>query len=363
MIPSRINLIDSFMGCFADRTRVVSIAVGIAMTQLVSTAEAEPLPQLVKTVSIEDPGMGATRSFFGEVSSKQTVDLGFQVDGRVVEFYAPEGTVIPQGTVIAQLDPVPFEIEVERAILVLEQAERQAERFEKLSGTAVSTAQVQDAQTQVSMAQVALRNAEYALSQTTLVAPFDAMVASRQVANFSTVAAGTQIVRLHDLSEMRVEIEVPEVLIQQLGETPDITFQARFPGGDAEYPLVYREVNAETSQIGQTFRVTLALEAPSERYLLPGASVVVDATLNTAAGEFHLPHTAIVIDGDAQTAVFTVQQDGGDLTLQRSPVTLGVSNNGRVAVLSGIVAGEEVVVGGVQSLSDGQAVRRFLAEY
>ncbi|MEL6691885.1 MAG: efflux RND transporter periplasmic adaptor subunit [Pseudomonadota bacterium] len=351
------------MGRFADRARVVSLAIGIGLTQFVPSAEAEGLPQLVKTMSVVDPGMGATRSFFGEVSSKQTVDLGFQVSGRVIEFFAPEGTVIPQGTVIAQLDPVPFEIEVERATLTLDQAQRQAQRFEQLAGSTISAAQVQDAQTEVSIAQVALRDAEYALNQTTLVAPFDAMVASRQVANFSTVAAGTQIVRLHDLSEMRVEIEVPEVLIQQLGETPDITFQARFPGSDAEYPLFYREVNAETSQIGQTFRVTLALEAASERYLLPGASVVVAATLNTAAGEFHLPNTAIAINGDAQTAVFTVEDDGEDLTLRRSPVTLGVSNDGRVAVLSGIKAGEEIVVGGVQSLSDGQAVRRFLAQY
>lgn len=326
-------------------------------------AHASDEPVLVKTMVTPEISEGITRTFFGEISASQSVDLGFQVAGRVVELNAPEGDVIPKGSILAKLDRRPFQIEVDRAKLALTQEERKLARYEKLKGKTISEVQVQDARTNVEMARAVLENAEYSLEQTILTAPFDAVVASRSVSNFSTVAAGTQIVRLHDLSEVRVDIEVSEVLIQNLGENPKMRLHARLPGSNATYPLTFKEVNAETSQVGQTFRVTLTMQIPNTRLLLPGASVTVTAVFLDQSEGVEIHPSAIAVDPKGKTSVFLVRGENGVLTASQTPVDLSVASSGAIAITPPLPAGTEIVVGGVNTLKDGQAIRRFVADF
>ncbi|MBY5934943.1 efflux RND transporter periplasmic adaptor subunit [Tateyamaria omphalii] len=343
------------------KTLVLMLAIVTGFS--VRAAEGQDAPRLVKTIVTDQVEASVQRTFFGQIAARETVDLGFQVDGRIVDLKAPEGELLPRGTRIAQLDQEPFEIEVERARLALEQSERTLNRFNRLSGSTVSEAQVLDAQTEVNLARVALRNAEYALEQTEIFAPFDAVVAARHVANFSTIAAGTQIVRLHDLSALQVDIDVPEVLVQELGEDPDVTLTARLQGQDTEYPLAFREVNAETSQVGQTFRVTLTLDPPQGRLLLPGASVTVHARLNGMAEGIPVPPSAVGLDPNGTKFVMLVEDQDGAVVVRRQDVSVGVAASGDILITDGLAHGAEIVVAGVGSLRSGDAIRRFSADF
>ena len=328
-----------------------------------STAFAQDRPVLVKTAIVEPAPNGTDRSFFGKVAARQSVDLGFQVAGRIMTFTAPEGELVREGEVIAELDQTPFQIEADRALLAKQQADRTVARYEKLAGATISEAQVLDAQTNARIAAVALESAEYALGQSTLRAPFDALIATRAVGNYSTVAAGTQVVRLLDLSELRVEIRVPETLVQVLGDDPDVELSARFPGSEDSYPLAFKEANAETSEVGQTFQVTLAMQAPIDRLLLPGASVTVDARFKDLSAGIAIAPSSIGMDASGQTFVMQLIADGDEAFVKRVPVSLSVSPSGEIEVLSGVGAGAEIVTSGVNVLTDGQAVRRFVHDF
>jgi len=321
---------------FAGIKSVAAVLVVFA-SLVASELNAETSVPYVKTITLEDPLDAISRTYFGEISAKETVSMGFQVGGRILEFYAPEGEIIPKGRVIAQLDQVPFQIAVDQARLTLEQAERQLARFERLLGSAIAEAQLLDARTEALLADVALRDAEYALEQATLKAPFDALVASRSVANFSTVAAGSEVVRLHDMSELRVDIEVPEVIIQQLGNAPDVVLNAQFPGEENDVPLVFREINAEVSQVGQTFRVTLAVEAPPDRLLFPGASVVVKARVPSAHSGFVLPVTAIGTAPDGSTFVHRLNADASPAIVEKTPVQTPVAISSYQVTFPGVM--------------------------
>jgi len=117
--------------------------------------------------------------------------------------------VINKGAVIARLDLEPFQLSLDQARVQKEQADRTLERLRQLQGNAVSQVTVDDAETQAKLAELSVRNAERSLRDAQLIAPFDALVASRYVANFSSISPGVQIARLHDMSELRVEIDVP----------------------------------------------------------------------------------------------------------------------------------------------------------
>jgi RND family efflux transporter MFP subunit len=302
---------------------------------------------------------GITRQFFGQVVARQTVDLAFQVSGQIVEFSAAEGQEMAQGALIAKLDLEPFELQQQQAQLQVDQAARLLTRLNNL-GASASEVSRQDAETQLALAGVQLRNAEYSLENATLHAPFDALVASRNVANFTTVSAGNPVVRLHDMSDLRIEIDVPEVLFQRAGQDAAVTLLARFPTSDQTYPLQIREFNAEASSIGQTFRLTLGMDRPSGVVVLPGSSVTVLATLNEGMERLAVPATALRIGNDGSTSVMRFVPDTDDTgTLEEVPVEVAATRDGQFNIVSGLEAGAEIVRIGAQVVEDGDTVRRF----
>ena len=323
-----------------------------------ATAQDEPL-RVAKMMTVGSETGGVTRQFFGQVVARQTVDLAFQVSGQIVRFPADEGAEISEGSLIAQLDLEPFELQLQQAQLQADQAGRALERMTQLAGS-VSEASREDAETSFALATVALRNAEVALENATLRAPFDALVANRNVANFTTTSAGTPVVRLHDMSELRVEIDVPEVLFQRAGQDADVEFAARFPTGTRTYPLEVREFNAEASTVGQTFRLTLGMERASDTVALPGSTVTVLATIDAGQPRFIIPATAIRIANDGSTSVLVfAPADNGVGVLNEVDIDVEPTRDGRFSVISGLEAGTEIVHIGAQALADGQKVRRF----
>ncbi len=322
---------------------------------------AQDVPKPVKLIKVSETAPGFSRQFFGRVAARQTVDLAFQVSGQIVEMPISEGFVIPQGELIARLDQEPFERERDRTRLQKDQADRTVARLSRLRGTAASQVAVDDAETAAQLAAIAVRDAEYALEHATLTAPFDALVSSRAVEAFTTVSAGTPIVRLHDMSELRIEVDVPEILFQRSGQEDDISITARFPVSDEIFPLEIREFDAESSSVGQTFRIQFGLTPPEGLQILPGSSVTVNVQVQDQRTGIFVPPTAIVADAQGDLGVMVFSPVGADEgTVKRVAVTIEPTQTGEVQVITGLSDGDEIVVAGGAALSDGQSVRRFV---
>ncbi len=337
----------------------LTIALSFLVVASVSDAQ-DTAPRLVKTITISSDVSAAERQFFGHVVAKETVDLAFQVGGQIVSLPITEGETIAAGDVIAVLDLEPFELALDQAEVQRTQSTRTFERLQQLQGGAVSQVSVDDAETQLELSEIAVRDAERALRNAQLTAPFDALIASRNVANFTTINAGTPIVRLHDMSDLRIEIDVPEVLFQQAGENPNISLSAQFPASDQMFPLQVREFNAETSQVGQTFQITLGMTPPEGLVVLPGSSVTVFATQNDLEPEKIIPLSAVVNAANGATEVMVFTATGEDTgTVNAVPVEITPGNHGEVIVVSGLEDGSEIVASGANLLSDGDPVRRF----
>lgn len=314
----------------------------------------------VKLLMLKTADTSLVRQFFGRVVARQTVDLAFQVSGQIEDLPAIEGQTIAEGGLIAQLDQETFRLSLDQAMLQLDQANRTMERLERLSGTTVSQVTRDDAATQKGLAEIAVRNANYALEHATLFAPFDALVATRNVANYTTINAGQPIVRLHDMSELRIEIDVPEVLFQQAGTDPDVTITAQFPSSDQVFPLEVREFNAETSSVGQTFTLTFGMSPPAGMRILPGSSVTVTARLRQGGSALNVPAAALIGGADNSTSVMLFEPAGAETgTVRKVSVTVAPDATGAFRILDGIEPGAEIVAAGPAALEDGQTVRRF----
>ncbi|WP_424930282.1 efflux RND transporter periplasmic adaptor subunit [Amaricoccus tamworthensis] len=341
-------------------TRLGATVLLATFTLGIATGQVHAETPVVKLTEVNGGSGDLRRVFFGKVVARETVDLAFQVGGQIVKFPVEEGAAVPEGALVAELDLEPFQLELDEAEARAAQVRRTLDRYQRLVGASVSETSLEDAETEVDLAEIAQRNAERSLRNATLKAPFDAIVAARLVPNYSTVSAGTPVVRLHDMSDVRIEIDVPETLFQRAGQDPDLTLTAQFPASDRTFPLAIREFNAETAEVGQTYRLTLGMAAPEDMTVLPGSSAKVTAVLRTGSSRIELPASAIVIDNDLSTHVMVFEPAGSNTgTVTATPVEITPTDRGTVEVTAGLEPGQEVVAIGGEQLTDGTEVRRF----
>jgi len=340
------------------------LAAPVLRAQDAASPGADDALRPVRLMTIDEPDTGVTRQFHGQVVARQTVDLAFQVGGQLVELPVRNGQSVSEGDLLARLDPDPFARAVERAELNLQQAQRDFDRVQQLARSNVaSEARFDEAQTALDLARVALREARDARDDATLTAAFDGLVAQRLVANFTTVAQGTPVLRLHDMSEPRVEIDVPERLFQRAGDTGGLRVTADFGPDRPAVPLTLAEFTAETQGVAQSYTVDLALPADAGFTPLPGRTTTVTVTLPRAASAtLTLPMTALIHDADRRTQVMVFEPAGGDTGTVR-PLAVEVrSREGSeigIAPDGALRPGMEIVSTGAHLLTEGQRVRRF----
>lgn len=325
------------------------------------SAAIDAAPVFVKTTTIPEPQTTISREFFGRIIAKETVDLSFEVPGYLDTLEAAEGTLIPKGSLIASLELSSFERGVERAEISLTQAERNLERARTLTERRIASAVAeQDAETARDLAQVQLKEAREALTDATLEAPFDALIAERKAPLYSTVNVGQPIVQLHDMSEIRVEFDLPERIFNLIGGPADKDYLVTVPGVATPLPVKFVEYAAATGAIGQTYTVTLAFNGAREaERLIPGTSVTITAAVDIPSLGPKLPASAIFVEADRSASVFIIEDDDeAGLVARKTPVEVS-SPTGTAIAVTGVEPGTEIVEVGVQLLRDGQPVQRF----
>ena len=330
-----------------------------ATERLQAAVPGEP----VRAVRLIAPGARIRpneRAFYGRIVARETVDLSFEVSGEMTSFPVTEGETIARGQTLASLDLDPFLRDVERRELLLEQAERSLARAQALVARNASTrVQAEDAETERNLADVELREAREALDDAVIRAPFDGLVATRLTANFTYVDPGEPVVRLHDMSEVRVEIDVPERLFTRIGDRSTLRFQALLPGHSQPVPLRLVEFHAQTAAVGQTYLVSLALPPLDIPGLIPGVSVTVIASTGGVEPTAIVPSSAVIVAADRSPQVMLFQALDGTLGIVEPAAVSVTTSTGTELIVEGLPPGAEVVAAGAHLLRPGQTVRRY----
>ncbi|AZU02708.1 RND family efflux transporter MFP subunit [Glycocaulis alkaliphilus] len=338
---------------------LLSAALLAACSDVAATPEETLRTARIETVAA--PTGLARREFVGRVEARYSVDLAFQVSGRLAEFAIPEGQMVQEGTLIARLEDQDYERALREARVQLQQARTNLDRQQTLHERGIaSDAALEDARTAFELRSVALDTMRQNLSYATIEAPFTGLMSRRLVDNFTTLNVGQPVARLQDLSELRVAIAVPESLIATLERPDSYTISARFPFmADREFPLEFRELIAEPDTASQTYKVMFALPADLPGNILPGMTVNVRVQLDQESlpggDAVRIPVTALAAlpDGGFQVWVF----DPHTSSVSARPVRTRGVEGGSVLVLDGVQAGEQIVTAGVSALSEGMRVR------
>jgi membrane fusion protein (multidrug efflux system) len=303
----------------------------------------------------------------GTLISSHGVDITSQVAGIVTEVYLESGAEAERGASLVQLDVAVETADLASAKATLAEAEVAYQRQADLIAKRVtSEANLDTARAKRDTAAAAVNKIEAVIAQKTIKAPISGRLGIRKVERGQYVSPGMVLVTLQALDPIRVDFPMPEQLIGKLrvGQKIEVTVDA-FPGevfkGDIE------SLDARVAQDTRTLLVRGSLPNGLRR-LLPGmfANVVV---LAGDPKEFvTVPRTAITYSlyGDSIYAVKeeTPPADGKTkegarpkLIAERRFVRTGQVRDERVAILSGVKEGEQIVTTGQLKLNPGATIR------
>lgn len=340
-----------------------------------ASAEAPPAPpRPVVTEQVADSAAQG-RNVPGVIVAATEVQMAFQTLGRMIDRPVDVGDRVRKGDLLARLDPEDMaastraaEAAVASAEVELRTAQNTADRARALADRHVATtAQLESAQQALSAAQSAvaqtraqLESARDAQGFAIMTAPMDGVISAVEATPGAVVAAGDAILTL--ASENQVQARIDLIEAQTLGLVPGSRFLVwRDREGDGTPPIEGKVVRIDPVADAQTRTRRVFIALPDDSGLRLG-SLIRARPAGTGAASLTVPTGALVAaaDGGGQ-AVWTVSRQADTATVSLRPVQTAGAAGGRTQIIAGLEPGDEVVIRGVHSLTEGQAVGKRVA--
>jgi membrane fusion protein, multidrug efflux system len=329
------------------------------------TQKTEP-PRPVRTLQVGTAPLGDVSYLPGEVRPRFEQRYGFRVAGKISRRLVDVGQEVKAGQVLAILDSQDVlptinaqaaQVDVAKTDFKLQQSElkRQQELRDKgfVSGAALErqAATADAANARVKAAQSQLASAQNGLSFQTLRADKAGVVIAVDADAGSVVTAGQSVIRVAQLGEREVVVNVPERAVGLMKQAKGfIVAIDALPG--KYYAAKLRELSPAADSVSRTYPARLTLLNADDSVKL-GMSTNVQVEL-AQAQVITVPHTALYTRDD-KTRVWVVDRN----TLITNPVEvkIGETTHDSVVVASGLKSGDLVVTAGANLLQPGQKVK------
>lgn len=346
-----------------------------------SAAPADAPAMPVNVMSVQATSVPISTQAVAQTEGAKEVEIRPRVGGILLKKLFEEGAPIKAGQPMFLIDPAPFKIAVDQARAQVEQqraritqTQREASRLKGLLETqsisqreydnAVSDAAVTSAS--LLQYEAMLREAELNLSYTTVTAPSSGIAGRFLFSEGALVAANTSLLTtVVQVSPIWVRFSLSESELALLGGhlTPQSVQKIGLVLSDAsEYPEAGK-LNYSASEIDPLLG-TQQLRAEfvnADRKLLPGQFVKAKITTGTRDGVFLVPQTA-VLTGDQGKFVYVAEKDAsGKVVAGVHPIQEGGWEGQQWVVLSGLKAGDLVIIDNLIKVRPGAAVNPVLA--
>jgi len=336
-----------------------------------------PIPIGVSPVATGD--MPVTLTQLGTVTPLATVTVKTQISGYLVQVAFKEGQMVTKGDFLAQIDPRPYQVALEQAQAqlakdqaLLKNAQLDLQRYNTLVAQNSIAKQTRDTQVSLVAQYEATVKADQAqidaqklnLTYCRIISPVTGRVGLRQVdaGNYVQTSDPNGIVVVTQLQPISVIFTLPEdnlpEVMKRVRSGASLPVTAFDRTGSTE--LATGKLDTVDNQIDTTTG-TVKLRAifdNEQDALFPNQFVNVKLLVNTLLNADVVPNAAIQ-RGAPGTFVYVVKPEN---TVGVQKVKLGPTDGQRIAILSGVEPGENVVIDGADRLRDGAKITVAPAE-
>lgn len=376
-------------GIFVALFAVVAIvAVGVAVwgwlivfTMKGQNAKAAQQKQMmasmpaptVDAVVVKEKPVIATEKFIARVEPIESVNVVARVEGVIEKVHFSEGSMVKRGDLLFTIeqDRYSAELQVAKASLVqaeaaLKQADKYYKRLKDADKRSVSQADLDNAESTLlqAKAQIKLAEANIAVAQlnmdyTKITAPISGKIGRNFFTVGNTVSPNSgMLARIIQLDPIRVIFSTTDksytkaMNLQKQGKVSEMVSSLKLPDGtdytaQGKWDFVDNEMDSTTG----TIAVRTLFNNP-DKVLIPGGHVYIHISPKDAKMNPVVPQSALLNDNKGYY-VYAVDNEG---TVAVKRIKIIKNSEGLVTIKSGVKAGEQVVVQGLQKVAPGAKV-------
>lgn len=313
---------------------------------------------LVTTIEVHPQRFDHYLELQGDVMTKQNVLIYPEMSGTLNKVYVKEGQKVTKGQLLATIDDGGLSSQLAQlrtqAELSKTTFERQKRLWEQNIGSEIQYLQ---AKTNYEAQQSAVKQMESQVGKSSIRAPFTGII-DDVIKDQGTVVSpgpGSEVFRIVNLSNMYIEVEVPESHLQNVT-----------PGKDVKvyFPVLGDSVNTKIRQTGNFINpsnrsFTAEIPVPShDGKIKPNLTARVMINDYTSENAILIPQSILSENADGEQYVLLVAAD----SIENNPVAkkvvikTGKTQGDYVEVLSGINEGDAIIDEGARSVKEGQQV-------
>lgn len=323
--------------------------------QAAMMAQPRP-PATIASTEVREQQWRMTLDSVGSLLAINGTAVTTEVAGLVSDIKFESGTYAEQGQLLLQLDD-----SIDQAALEALRAERRlAEiKFKRaedlLKRKVISRSEYDEARASFDAATARVKQQEATIRRKAIRAPFSGRLGIRQVNIGEYLEPGQPIVQLQALNPIYVDYTLPERYLPRLTTGQEVHLRVdAFPDKIFSGEITALESGIDTGT--RTIKLRAILDNP-EGELQPGMFARVKTLEPEAKSVLTVPRTAISFNTYGNFVYLIEQNEQGQNIVKRQQVETGEVRNGRIAILSGVQTGQQVVRAGLVKLRNGMPVQ------
>ncbi len=349
---------------FAMTVLLVALLMSTGCSKTSETNEAQPKEVSCELGSALKTSLPKTITATGSLAADKTVMISTRMMGWINKVHVQEGQIVAKGDPLVDIDDTDLrakkaqaEAGIAEAKAVVANAEKMAERFEKLyADKSVSKQQLDDvltgrdrAQAGLAMAKAGLKEVKVHLSYLSIVSPSDGIIARKMIEEGGMANPGMPLVTLESTGKFKVVAHLGEKDISsvKVGDQASVDITS-LEGGT--YSVTIDRIIPSANPGSRTYDVEAFIETPG-----PNLKSGMFARLSIEVGTREVivaPVEAIIHRGQL-TGVWVVNQDK---TAHLRWIRLGHIVGHQQEVLSGLNGDETIVLSSSLPLTEGDRV-------
>ncbi|OUS17762.1 efflux transporter periplasmic adaptor subunit [Nonlabens dokdonensis] len=316
---------------------------------------------LVSITTIQDTLFNHFIELQGSVDTKQNITLMPETAGILTNVYVKEGQRVSKGQRLAKIDDGGMSQSIEQMKVQAQLAKTTFERQERLWNQKIgSEIQYLQAKANYEAQENAIKSMQQQLAKTIITAPFSGVIDDVITEQGNTVSPGmTQILRIVNLNNMYIEVEVPETYISSVNEGTDVKVEFPVLGNTVESTI--RQTSSYINPSNRSFRVEIPVEN-KEGKIKPNltARLKINDYSNKEAILVPLAVISENQNGDQYVMIASDLKSGDSFDTaiaKRRVIQTGKTSNNMIEITEGLEKGDHIIVEGARSVKEDQQIR------